>query len=893
MPGALPYDEDELRQRDAALRHLARRVSWIDADAEDVVQETWLKSLIAPPRDSRRLFAWLRIVVLHAAGKIHRSRRNERKRLRLRARSSEVPSALDDLERETSRARTLDWLYMLDEPYREVLRLRYLEDLSTAEIAARLERREGTVRVQLKRGLDMLRIRAGKDERRFPAWFASWWRMRMVHWRPALACSAVAILVVITVTLVSPTRPTAVSVSRAHASTPVAPLAAFAVDEARAPSEARTSARPTLVPVTTTRPSASIGSGIGSFVGGGCYTDLRQPVPKAEIWGAPHGRLDEGVLLGHADDEGLYRIRVPAEIHWLWADEVLRTADGAELQRSGSLRVRLAGSTDAAPVDLCFSEGFSMRLSGTVVDPSGAPVVGADVWTGDRWSDAPLLDRWQIHPHPSSATTDERGEFDLRLFRHAHQDICVAKQGFAPVSTRVLPSVSRVSIRLPLPAVLTGRLVDPDHGALPEAAVHLELAEPLPELRTRTDEAGRFRFDLVPPGSFCLRAFPNATGLSLVHSGQCVEGEAQGLGDLEAAASHSLSGHAFEAGKPVAGWQVVLQEESKSLGKAIGAQTRTSTGEDGSFEFKACQASSYRAWLLEPGVLAGPARTWRRDLQPGCAGVRLEAAPASARIHGRMEDSLRSSLQVGLEGALLPRPVRVELGPDGSFALSLPAGSYELTGVSKALGKWSFASLDLIPGETRVLDCRAPVTGSLSIRVHPAPGFDQALRTLQGRLIGTAYSTTFQAERIGSGAVVDVEQGTIRFPSLIPGEYVVLLYTGITAGMGAEYRSARVVGGLEAELEVHFEPGHRVKVQCRAERLLLDGEQFSCVIASKHGEARFPVSATLPGSLDAMLLFRKLLAAGTYALRIESDGGLVGSLEFSVPGPERYALTLR
>jgi DNA-directed RNA polymerase specialized sigma24 family protein len=49
----------------------------------------------------------------------------------------------------------------LREPYREVVRLRCLDELATAEIAERLGRGEATVRSQLKRGLDLLRARLG------------------------------------------------------------------------------------------------------------------------------------------------------------------------------------------------------------------------------------------------------------------------------------------------------------------------------------------------------------------------------------------------------------------------------------------------------------------------------------------------------------------------------------------------------------------------------------------------------------------------------------------------------------------------------------------------------------------------------------------------------------
>jgi RNA polymerase sigma-70 factor (ECF subfamily) len=172
MNSVLYDDEEELRRCDATLRLLARRLGWSEPDAEDAVQEGWLRYLARPPRDSRRQFEWLRVVVLRMLGRMHRENGNERARLRPRAVPDEGPSALDEILCATSGARVLGWLQILNEPYREVLRLRYLEDLSTAEIAARLGRREGTVRVQTKRGLDELRTRLGGRKGSRASWSA-------------------------------------------------------------------------------------------------------------------------------------------------------------------------------------------------------------------------------------------------------------------------------------------------------------------------------------------------------------------------------------------------------------------------------------------------------------------------------------------------------------------------------------------------------------------------------------------------------------------------------------------------------------------------------------------------------------------------------------------------
>ena len=56
------------------------------------------------------------------------------------------------------------YLKQLPETYRAVIHLFYYEDLTTAQIAALLKRREVTVRVQLTRARQMLKDMMERDE---------------------------------------------------------------------------------------------------------------------------------------------------------------------------------------------------------------------------------------------------------------------------------------------------------------------------------------------------------------------------------------------------------------------------------------------------------------------------------------------------------------------------------------------------------------------------------------------------------------------------------------------------------------------------------------------------------------------------------------------------------
>lgn len=120
-------------------------------DAEDITQETFLKLVRAAPafREEEHCKAWLLRVAANCAEDLHRS--PWRRRV--------VP-----LE-EAGEMTTPEWeagdmgevLSVLPEDYRVVVHLYYYEDMSTAEIARVLGKREGSIRTRLSRARKMLR----------------------------------------------------------------------------------------------------------------------------------------------------------------------------------------------------------------------------------------------------------------------------------------------------------------------------------------------------------------------------------------------------------------------------------------------------------------------------------------------------------------------------------------------------------------------------------------------------------------------------------------------------------------------------------------------------------------------------------------------------------------
>lgn len=162
---AATHSEGVLLEELGWLRTLARRLLNDPNDAEDVVQEAWLKTReVVDTFPSRgRLRAWL-------TGLVHRMARDTMRARRRRERREEVVAASarqdaeDGVERLAALESLLHTVRMLDEPLRAVVLLRYLDGHTTAEIAVALGISEDLVRKRLSRGRAALRRALGAPD---------------------------------------------------------------------------------------------------------------------------------------------------------------------------------------------------------------------------------------------------------------------------------------------------------------------------------------------------------------------------------------------------------------------------------------------------------------------------------------------------------------------------------------------------------------------------------------------------------------------------------------------------------------------------------------------------------------------------------------------------------
>ena len=139
---------------------LLARVPYRDVD--DLVQEVFLAALkrLNSLRESAAFGGWLAMIARNRAVDYYR-RTRETEEL-----TDDMPVASHrDTEAEHEAARMLEVVRGLPEAYRETLVMRLVEGMSGPEIAARTGMTPASVRVNLHRGMKMLREKLGLEER--------------------------------------------------------------------------------------------------------------------------------------------------------------------------------------------------------------------------------------------------------------------------------------------------------------------------------------------------------------------------------------------------------------------------------------------------------------------------------------------------------------------------------------------------------------------------------------------------------------------------------------------------------------------------------------------------------------------------------------------------------
>jgi RNA polymerase sigma-70 factor (ECF subfamily) len=141
-------DPTFLLEHDARLRALARRLVHDAGLADDVAQDVWLRALRGSHRVETRISGWLSGIACHVAFGRNRERAARSRRELATPPPSPTPSAEDLAAREAARRAVVAAVMRLPDAARDVVVLRFFDDLSSREISKRVGAPIETVRTR-------------------------------------------------------------------------------------------------------------------------------------------------------------------------------------------------------------------------------------------------------------------------------------------------------------------------------------------------------------------------------------------------------------------------------------------------------------------------------------------------------------------------------------------------------------------------------------------------------------------------------------------------------------------------------------------------------------------------------------------------------------------------
>ncbi len=161
-----PLEPEQLLRHKRWISRLAFELSGDRGQAEDLAQSAWVQALERPPetREDGSLRAWLAIVIRNLARGRTRTEIRQSRRERQIARPTTVPSAAESVQTFALQREVVEAVMELEPQSREIVVLRFFEDLSPREIAHRMGLSGSAVRSRLHRALAKLRDRLRESQ---------------------------------------------------------------------------------------------------------------------------------------------------------------------------------------------------------------------------------------------------------------------------------------------------------------------------------------------------------------------------------------------------------------------------------------------------------------------------------------------------------------------------------------------------------------------------------------------------------------------------------------------------------------------------------------------------------------------------------------------------------
>ena len=839
-------------------------------DADDIAQDLWV-ALQRRPHSVRTVRPWLSVAIRRIAFRKRQQDLRRAERERAVARPVLVPSAVELAESESERAFLAALVDQLAEPYREVVRLRYLEDRSAEEIAARLGRPNATVRSQLKRGLDQLRVRLGTESqrpRRLAAILAGPWRdIRRSGARSALMAGIAAGVVAVGVLLVG------AGVDRQELVATLPDAETTSEPRMRELARGTTARLPVTVaeaPAVSAASPATADDPWSTAVEGTVIDPEGAPVPGADVLA---GELDgtEARVVARSDERGRYRIPRVDRRRALWAEDRVRIP---------SARHFVGTSPAGNALDLRLGHAHG-SLIGRVLAADGSPVHSASVTllgASDRLevSDQLTLASGALHQR---VLTGDDGAFELGQSTSRFFRLLVEASDRSPVVTafeRMERLPQRVEVVLAAPSALEGRVVRSDGTPAASTRLQLSFPPPIPAREVDTDENGAFRFEAVASGPHVLRLLSSSANAleSCFLAGTLSAGE-RAWRDVTLAQGHTIHGRMLDGDAPLVGWTVELWDTNPVELQRDHRVLRTT--EDGGFAFPSCTPGGrYVLRLFERTDAAGVPCAVVRGVRPSAAPLLLrpgEGALVPGSLAGRLESpapALRP-LVACLRGDAFPTPLMLRVDPEtGAFdAPNVPAGVHQVCAWIPHVGTWVAGDVEVQPGERAELVVRVPEAGELRIRVD-----SDSLEAERSVTVATAAFHGADARSV-QRLRPSPDDERVFTGLLMPGEYDYWL----TAGRSIDHHGrARIEPGATTEQTVALGELVPLTVRLELDRPLLNSETVMCSVVV-HDEQRDAFLS--PGRIGRSEEFLVRVPRDASELRVSTSHGLRGRLVLS------------
>ena len=767
MPSTPDLTIDALLSHATSLRALARGLLGGDEHAaEDVVQETWIAALEQRPARDIPLGGWLKGVARHLALKRRREEGRRTDREWSAAREEPLAGVDSDLAQREVLRRLVDAVLGLDPMYRQVVLMRYFQDLPPREIAQQLDTPVATVDHRLHRAKKKLRQRldadAGGERRQWASALAAatGWQVSKNSGGSAMSWSLMAgAATVVTATVVATTWPSRGKTLPVEAGGVAQARQAAVALEVPATNEQEVDPGPQREPiVSATEVEAELRSGpelsYPYRLEGRVVDPEDQGVAYSEVWVVPIGHpLDQSVP---ADAQGRFAITWDAaspELEVLvWVDQAFIGYEPAPAQRlklkSGSSQVRtvLVPKTDAESRRrvLALTEWVSEE------DRSARGRAAGETEHVFRWplpletnSGEVLGEVVELSVAPSG------GSFELAEESVGHEQ------------------ASRQSVSV------EGTVYAADGSPAAGAILMLqdEQGEDLRRVAT-TDEEGRYSFE-QSTGRYRLRAGGGRFGLASTELVLEI-GRAEATGEIAALQTHSWSPildrgqeiHGrlrLEDGAKADNWLVtLLSEDERSL------TLDATLTEDGRFALPNVTAGG-RLLLSPPG--SEFAAQVVEVAQPGQEPLEI-VIPSSQLALGTLRLTLTApgpewqpelwvlQLESGRLSWLLPTE------DAGQHELELPAGTYRVVAGTAQHGFLDLGQVQVESGEEVELTATLPEPGTVTWTTSTIPPEDEA---------SVAEWTLY---RLGNGVASQVGSGLVSRPPAAPlpaGEYALYL----------------------------------------------------------------------------------------------------------------------